>query len=139
MRPSPRRFRRAVIAVDTNILVRLLTEDDAEQFARAQALFAVSVIFIPKTVVLETEWVLRRAYRRQPAAVIDALAKLVSLHNVTCEDEPALHRALALARDGMDFASALHLASSHRAERFATFDAGLVEEAARHGLPAIAP
>jgi len=48
-----------MIAVDTNIVVRLLTNDDPEQAGRAAAVVKNGPVFIPKTVVLETEWVLR--------------------------------------------------------------------------------
>ena len=49
-----------MIAVDTNILVRYLTNDDAEQAQLAIDLLNGSEhIWLPKTVLLETEWVLR--------------------------------------------------------------------------------
>ncbi|MCP5410517.1 MAG: PIN domain-containing protein, partial [Chromatiaceae bacterium] len=51
-----------MIGVDTNVLVRLLTRDDEAQFRKALKLFQQEEIFIPKTVFLETEWVLRYAY-----------------------------------------------------------------------------
>ena len=59
-------------SVDTNVLVRLLTGDNAAQFKASQALFNSEDIFIPDTVILETEWVLRAAYDLKPAAVGDA-------------------------------------------------------------------
>ncbi len=46
-------------AVDTNIVVRLLTGDDARQAAQAAALFRSEDIWLSKSVILETEWVLR--------------------------------------------------------------------------------
>ena len=51
-----------MIAVDTNVLVRLLTGDDPAQTQRSVELFAQESILIPKTVLLETEWVLRYSY-----------------------------------------------------------------------------
>ena len=52
-----------MIAVDTNILVRLLTEDDPKQTTAARSVFAAGPIWIAKTVLLETGWVLRSHYR----------------------------------------------------------------------------
>ena len=57
-----------MIAVDTNVLVRLLTGDDPAQTRRAADLFAQESILIPKTVLLETEWVLRYRYELAPIA-----------------------------------------------------------------------
>ena len=51
-----------MIAVDTNVLVRLLTGDDLKQAAAARSLFAAGPIWIAKTVLLETAWVLRSLY-----------------------------------------------------------------------------
>ena len=51
-----------MIAVDTNLLVRILTNDDPIQARRAVKILKNDDIFIPKTVLLETEWVLRHGY-----------------------------------------------------------------------------
>ncbi len=118
-------------AVDTNVLVRLLTGDDAEQTRRAAALFKKDAIFIAKTVLLETEWVLRRLYGLERDAVVGALRKVSGLPNVEIEHPLAVTRALQWCEAGMDFADALHLASSRTGARFATFDAGLKKTAPR--------
>jgi predicted nucleic-acid-binding protein len=118
-----------VIAVDTNVVVRLLTGDDQDQAARAKALFEAETIWLPKTVMLETEWVLRRLYALGRGQVVEALTALAALPNVRCEDEAAIVEALRWATEGLDFADALHLASAGSAEGFATFDADLVKRA----------
>ena len=109
-------------AVDTNVLVRLFTGDDAAQAKRAAALFKKESIFVPKTVLLETEWVLRRLYRLERATVVSSFRKLGGLANVEFEQPLVVAQALQWCEDGLDFADALHLASSHNAHRFATFD-----------------
>ncbi len=48
-----------MISVDTNVVVRLLTGDDQNQFKKAKALFEKAKIGIMTTVILECEWVLR--------------------------------------------------------------------------------
>ena len=112
------------------MVIRLLTGDDPAQAAKARALFEHEVIGLPKTVVLESEWVLRRLYGFGRGEVAAALTALVSLPNVRCEDEAAVVTALEWATGGLDFADALHLASAGSANAFATFDADLVKRAA---------
>ena len=63
-----------MVAVDTNVLVRLLTNDHAAQAARAAAVFQSGPVFIPKSVLLETEWVLRYSYGLNTAAILRAMA-----------------------------------------------------------------
>jgi predicted nucleic-acid-binding protein len=118
-----------VIAVDTNIVVRLLTRDEEEQFKQAAALFASQPIFIPETVILETEWVLRFAYRFQPGAICDAFAKLLGLVNVKTSRPAVVAQAIDLSRQGLDFADALHLASSQECVKMATFDTDFIKRA----------
>lgn len=122
-----------MIAVDTNVLVRLLTADEPEQARRSGELFACNRVFIPKTVVLETEWVLRYAYGFEPEAIVTGLRNLLGLANVDIEDLPAVRQALDWHAQGVDFADGLHLASSASATQFATFDRALVKAAKRLG------
>ena len=128
-----------MVAVDTDIVVRLLTADDPRQTDRARRLFESETIFLAKTVLLETEWVLRRLYRLEREPVNRALEGLLSLANVRCEDEPGLRQALAWNREGLDFADALHLASSRTAERFVTFDRAMINTATTTGRPVSEP
>ena len=124
-------------AVDTNVLVRLLIGDDVAQAKRAAALFKKESIFIPKTVLLETEWVLRRLYRLARATVVSSLRKLGGLGNVEFEQPLVVAQALQWCEDGLDFADALHLASSHNASRFATFDERMNRDAPAGSKPAV--
>jgi len=73
-------------AVGTNVLIRLLTGDDAAQQAMALSLFDSGPIWISKTVLLETAWVLESLYGFEKAAIRDALTKLLGLRNVSVED-----------------------------------------------------
>jgi predicted nucleic-acid-binding protein len=118
-----------VIAVDTNVVVRLLTGDDPAQVEVVRRLFAAETVFLPKTVVLETEWVLRSLYGLSARTIAQALSALVALPQVRCEDAAIVSAALDLMRQNLDFADALHVASSGAAERFATFDRTLVRRA----------
>jgi predicted nucleic-acid-binding protein len=100
-----------MVAVDTNVLVRFLVRDDAKQAARAASLMRGNEIWISKTVLLETEWVLRSLYVFSTPSLVLALRALAGLQNVLLEDELAVARALDWFGDGMDLADALHLAS----------------------------
>jgi predicted nucleic-acid-binding protein len=71
-----------VRAIDTHVLVRALVNDNAAQSARAVALLTGHDIFIPVTVVLELEWVLRSRYAFSPKVVAQAIEKIAALGNV---------------------------------------------------------
>lgn len=130
MKPSGvARRRLAVTAIDTDILVRLLTGDDPDQCQKARHIFASHRVFIPDTVILETEWVLRYAYKFEPAAISDAFTKLLGLANVRVTRPDCIAKAIEWHRQGLDFTDALHLAASQEQTRFLTFDAKLVKKA----------
>ena len=118
-----------MIAVDTNLLVRILTNDDPIQASRAVKIFKSDDIFIPKTVMLETEWVLRHAYEIKRSKIIMGFQKLIGLPNVRAEDPDSIYQAISWYENKFDFADALHLASSSRCESFATFDSSLIKKA----------
>ncbi|HEV2177861.1 MAG TPA: type II toxin-antitoxin system VapC family toxin [Terriglobia bacterium] len=120
-----------MIAVDTNVLIRFLVRDDAGQGARAAALVRDNDVWVSKTVILETEWVLRSLYGFPSESVMTALRKLVGLRTMFLEDEAAVAKALAWSGEGLDFADALHLASAGNSKRFATFDRKLARQANR--------
>jgi predicted nucleic-acid-binding protein len=120
-----------VVAVDTNVLVRLVTADNAAQTARAAAVFRSGPVFIAKSVLLEAEWVLRYSYELGAEAILRSLRAVLGLENVSVEDPATTTAALRLLERGLDFADALHIASSAHAERFVTFDAKFVKRARR--------
>ena len=127
-------------AVDTNVVVRYLTGDDARQAARARALIDGVATFIPRTVMLEAEWVLRSLYELPAGRVVAALRALAGLPTVTVEDAALVARALRWADSGADFANALHLASAAGCDGLATFDKRFAKSAARlGGVPVVHP
>lgn len=118
-----------MLAVDTNLVVRLVTNDDKAQATRAKAVFAANDIFVPKTVLLETEWVLRFTYELDRSSILLGLRGVLGMANVTGEDGANVAKALDWYDAGLDLADALHLAASGEARRFATFDTKLVKRA----------
>lgn len=125
-------------AVDTNIVVRLLVADDLPQFEAAQATFAVGPIWIAKTVLLETAWVLRTAYDFDDAMVCDAFTNLLGLPNTLVEDSDAILDALDLVTQGIQIADAIHLTSRPPGATFLSFDKALVRRAQKAGVPSVA-
>lgn len=121
-------------AVDTNVVVRLLTGDDPRQAAAARLLFASEPVWLAKTVLLETAWVLRSLYALSDSAVHGSFTKLLGLPNVHVEDSAAVSAALTLAAQGLEFDDALHLMSRPAGSAFVTFDKASVRRARRAGI-----
>ena len=124
-------------AVDTDVVVRLLTNDDRKQAAAVQTLFATEPIWIAKTVLLETAWVLRSLYGFDETSVRDAFVKLLGLNNVRAEDQPAVAAALSLTAHGIEFADALHITSRPPGAAFVSFDQAFLRRAKRAGAAAV--
>ena len=121
-----------MIAIDTNVLVRLLVADDPAQTRRARALVQSDRMHVSVTVLLETEWVLRALYRIAPRDVDAGFRTPLATADV--EDRPNVERALDLAARGLDFADALHVTRAGHATAFATFDGKLAKRAKKLGV-----
>lgn len=108
-------------ALDSNVLVRYIVQDDAGQLAAARRLISRcvaegSTLFVPVTVVLELEWVLRSRFGFGKDDVLMALSSLFSAADLIFESERALEVALQLFRKGSaDFADCLHVALATQA------------------------
>lgn len=124
-----------MIAVDTNIVVRLLTQDDETQYLQSLALFREESVFISDTVILETEWVLRFSYAFQPDDIHQSLNQLLGLPNVQVSDANRIARALQWHIDGLGFADAFHLACCQHCSALYTFDKQFTRRA--QGLTAL--
>lgn len=127
-----------MIAVDTNVLVRLFVADDQAQAARVAKLFATEKrLLVPRTVVLELVWVLEAVYGLPRANIVRVLETLAGLERVELESRVIVERAISLFADGFedlhspaasrsealcDFADALHLCAAMDATDFITFD-----------------
>ena len=122
-----------MIAFDTNLLVRAATNDDPPQVAVVRQLLALNAVFIPRTVLLETEWVLRAGYRKTREQISRFFAELLETDNTVIENHDAVAQALDGYRLGADFADALHLAACGRAIMH-TFDQNFCKAAREQGL-----
>ena len=98
-------------------MVRFLTQDDPIQFKQAVKLFQEADLFIPDSVILETEWVLRFAYTFSPVEIVKAFQKLLGLPNVHVDNQEKIARVLEWHEQGLDFADALHPREQWRLRR----------------------
>src|ERR1700729_1656786 len=127
-----------MIAVDTNILARFYCDDQDDPEATRQQIVAKRVIveseaiFVPLTVILEFEWVMRGFYEAEAASFCDAVGHLLGMRHVTVERWEAVKDAIDLHRRGFDFADALHWATSASCSQLLSFDdRGFVRRARR--------
>ena len=108
-------------ALDTNILIRYIVQDDSAQLAAAKRLIQRCVseqltLFVPITVTLELEWVLRSSFEFTKGEIIRALSDLFSAAELSFESERALEVALSLFRnESADFAHCVHIALATQA------------------------
>jgi predicted nucleic-acid-binding protein len=106
-----------------------MTGDDQEQTGRARAIIDGQDVFVPLTVALEVEWVLRTTYHFSRTDILTSLRIFGGMPTVTMEDGSVVATALDLVDNGMDFADALHLVKAQHCDAFATFDRKLVKAA----------
>lgn len=118
-----------MIAVDTNVIIRYLTADDAEQTERARDLIDGQSVFVSLTVVMEVEWVLRSTYRFNRTDILNTIRIFAGMPMVAIEEDGAVAAALDLVEQGVDFADALHLVRTEHCNEFVTFDRKLVRAA----------
>lgn len=123
-----------MIAVDTNVLVRILVDDDPKQSAAARQWFSANEregILVDHIVLVELVWVLRARYRQPREAIAKALELLLATGGIIVPEEQLVRGALAGYRNGRgDFADHLikHRANARGASPVGTFDEEL------HGL-----
>jgi predicted nucleic-acid-binding protein len=130
-------------ALDTNVLVRYVVQDDSAQLAAAKRLIGRCVaegqsLFVPVTVALELEWVLRASFGYPRDDVLQTLSNLFSAAELSFESERALEVALQLYREGtVDFGDCLHVALATEAGEppLWTFDKGAAKVNGAQLLP----
>jgi predicted nucleic-acid-binding protein len=125
------------ITADTNVLVRALTEDHAEQSKIAQlALGKAEIVALAIPTLCELVWVLR-GYKIGPSDIAEAIRRLLNGVNVVV-NRPAAEAGLALLEAGGDFADGA-IAYEGRwlgADTFVSFDKKAVKLIEMHGGPA---
>jgi predicted nucleic-acid-binding protein len=110
-----------MIAVDTNVIIRFLVDDNPAEGKRARRLFETHRVLVPESVLLESEWVLRAVYGFSRDEISRAFRALLQLPNVIVDDRAGVMQVFDWFDEGFDFADALHYARSTELE-FKTFD-----------------
>ena len=111
-----------MIAIDTNIIIRVIVEDDAQQVSLAKDLMASNICYVSRSVVQEVVWVLKKSYKASHEQIACVIDKLIATERMVLEDQAAIEQAVMWYRGGMDFADALHLASNVGGGLLYTFD-----------------
>jgi predicted nucleic-acid-binding protein len=120
-----------MIAIDSNVLIRLVVGDDAAQAMRARTVLSAAVgstrrIFVSLTVILETVWAIRQTYKRPKSAVLEFLRALIDNAAIQMSDRDLIVRSFDLySRQQVDFADCVIAlaASDHGAFLTYSFDA----------------
>ena len=124
-----------MIALDTNVLARFYIEErDAgarKQHIAAKRIMSQLALFVPRTVVLELEWVMRGGYGYAREEIAGVIEHLLGLPNVTVENWAMVSDATNAYRAGLDFADALHLAAANACESMLSFDKKFSKAAAK--------
>ena len=117
-------------AVDTNVLVRLVTRDDARQVAAAEA-FVARGAWVPHVVLVEAIWVLTSVYALDRSAVALTVEMLLNHRDLTVQDADVVASALVQyrKRPGVGFSDCLLLETTRRAGHLplGTFDRDLAK------------
>ena len=115
-------------AVDTNVLVRLVTRDDARQVKAAEA-FVAKGAWVSHVVLVESVWVLSSVYDRGASEIATAVEMLLSHAHLTLQDPDVVVAALAhyIARPAASFSDCLVLEIARKAGHLpvGTFDRNL--------------
>jgi predicted nucleic-acid-binding protein len=124
-------------AVDTNVLVRLATRDDARQTEAAEAFIAAGA-WVPHLVLAEAMWVLASVYDLGPEKIATAVEVLLNHRDLTIQDADAVEAALEQfrKRPSLGFSDCLILEIARKAGHLplATFDRGLGKLEGAHRL-----
>ena len=117
--------------LDTNVLVRYLVQDDETQFRAVLALLLKkkATFFVPDLVLVEADWVLTSLYHWTVEEVADAFARLLTIQNLSFEDEGRIRSALRAIRQGADLSDELIVdrCRDMGCKSVATFDKGMAK------------
>src|SRR5881396_3539145 len=115
-------------AVDTNVLVRLVTRDDAKQVAAAEA-FVAHGAWVPHLALAEATWVLASVYDRAPEAIAMAVEMFLNHQHLTVQDADTVAAAIGQfrRRPAVGFSDCLMVEVTRKAGHgpLGTFDRGL--------------
>lgn len=129
------------LAIDTNVLARALVDDGSEQARRSRTLLSEREVFLPDSVLLETEWLLRSIMKLDRIHINRTFGTLLASANIRFSDRRGLADVVASHGAGLDFADAMHLHASKECDGLATFDADFRRRAKKIAgtVPVVSP
>ena len=117
------------VLLDTNVIVRHLTQEPPAQGQAATRLLAsAESLFLADVIVAETVHVLQSVYKTPRKTVAVAISALTSMRSVVVEHGQVVRRSIDLyEREGMDFTDAylVAFAEVNRISQVASFDQGM--------------
>jgi predicted nucleic-acid-binding protein len=132
-----------ITTADTNVIVRIIEEDNQQQAAAALSLIAKSTkVVIPAVVFCEVAWVLRSVYRRSWSFIATAIRELLGNAKVVTEEDVVL-AGLRMLDDGGDFADGVVQYTggllAGGSSVYASFDQAAVSRLSARGFAAMIP
>ena len=110
-----------MIAIDTNVIVRILEKDHPAQTEAAHRAVAAGA-YVPPGVLIETECVLRSIYRWDRQRIARAIGSFLALPTVSVDSHEQVLWALDRFATGADWADMLHITPAAGRDAFATFE-----------------
>lgn len=132
-----------IAIADTNILVRIITKDDARQFEAASwILLSAEKVIVPAIVFCELSWLLRSGYQCDRKFIATAIRTIISNAKIITEENAVL-AGLRILDDGGDFADGVVQYTGSLlaggANTFVSFDRKAVKRLQSRGISAITP
>ncbi len=116
-----------MIAIDTSVLVRYVTQDDPDQSRRANALFETGLSeqvpgYVTLVTLAEFHWVLSRKYAAPPTRIADAVRELLAAPTIVVEQAEVVESALAEGLGGFADCLVHYAALAAGCSKTVTFD-----------------
>ena len=124
-----------MLAIDTNVLVRLFVDDDSKQHKAVKEFFEnldeSEQVYVSLVVITELVWILESAFDLHREGIAEIIDSLLESGQVSFQNSVAVYYALKSYKDGADFADALIAASANDAgcSGTLTFDKNAVKKA----------
>ncbi len=118
-------------AIDTNVIVRYLEQDDEGQFHAVLHMLAAksTLYYLDDVTLVEAWWVLSEVYDWSQNELVGAYEELLNIYNIVFEDEQRVRRCLRAVKQGADFPDEMITLRGKSAgcTKMATFDKKIVK------------
>jgi predicted nucleic-acid-binding protein len=125
------------VGLDTNVVLRLMTGDDATQFAQALKQLETHDGVVSAAVLMECEWVLRGFFKQDASTIALNFRHLLDAQGISAQHPFQMNAILDAFEGGLDFADAVHACQCDAGNLFVTFDKAFAKRATKLGLKGI--